>query len=61
MTKVNSMLGTIRRATNVANSNGLLQLFQTFVKPIILYCLPVWGNCDETSMNSIDKVIKRAL
>ena len=55
------MLDAIRRTTNVANSNVRLRLFQTFVKPIILYCLPLWGNCDEPSMNHIDKVIKRAL
>ena len=39
--KVNCMLGVIRCATNVANSNLRLRLFQAFVKLIILCCLPV--------------------
>ena len=53
--KVSSMLGVIKRAGNCANVNLWHRLFDAFVKPRMLYCLPVWGNSCEMSSNKLDR------
>ena len=59
--KVNCMLGAIRRADRCANANVRHRLFSVFVMPRLLYCLPVWENCDETSSHMVTNTLKRAL
>ena len=59
--KVNCMLGAIRRAGRCANANVRHRLFFVFVMPRLLYCLPVWGNCNETSSHMVNNTLKRAL
>ena len=59
--KINCMLGAIRRAGRCANANVRHRLFSVFVMPRLLYCLPVWGNCNETSSHMVNNTLKRAL
>ena len=53
--KVNCMLGTIWRAGSVVNVKARLQMYEAFVRPRLLYCLPIWSNCDKTTANELDK------
>ena len=55
--KVSNMLGTIRRAGNCVNANVRHGLFDAFVKPRMLYCLPVWGNYCEMSSKKLDRTL----
>ena len=59
--KVNYMLDAIRRARSIANAKAHLRMYEVFVKPRLLYCLPIWGNCGNTTANKLDKTIERAL
>ena len=59
--KVNCMLGAIRRADRCANANVRQRLFSVFAMPRLLYCLPVWGNCNETSSHMVNNTLMRAL
>ena len=59
--KVSSMVGAIRRGGNSANVNVQRRLFDAFVKPRMLYCQPVWGNCCEMWSNKLNRTLLWAL
>ena len=59
--KVNSMLGTIRCAGSRATANVCDHLFTALVMLRLLYCLPVWGNCNETAIHIFNNCVQKAL
>ncbi len=42
------------------NTNTRRQIFNGFVKPHLLYCLPVWGNTPLTCQRHFDKLLTKA-
>ena len=60
--KVNCMLSAKRWAqVDVPMLMCFIDCFLCFVVPRLLYCLPVWGNCNETSLHMVNNTLKRAL
>ncbi len=57
--KVNGRLGVLRRFGRVLNTKTRLQLYNAFVKPHLMYCLPVWGNCRVSNQHDFDRALRR--
>ena len=55
------MLGSIRRASNIASANVRHRLIAAYIMPRMLYCLPIWGNCSSLSANRLNRTLKRSL
>ena len=49
------------KAGNVANVTVRHRLFEAFVKPKLLFCLPVWGDGSQGSITKLCKTLTRAL
>ena len=58
--KVNGCLAVLRRCGCHQNANTRLWLFNAFVKPVLLYCLPKWGNCSARRVTALDKALLRS-
>ena len=60
---VNSLLkklGLLHRLSFTLPQNVLVSLYLSIIQPHIAYCLSVWGSCNKTTMNSIQKIQNRA-
>ena len=57
--KLSGRLGALRRLSPSLNFRTRLQLFNAFVKPVFLYCLPVWGNCSVACQHVFDRLLTR--
>ena len=57
--KLSSRLGVLRRLSQSLNFRTRLQLFNAFVKPVFLYCLPVWGNCSVACQRVFGRLLTR--
>ena len=55
--KVNGRLAVLRRCGRHLNANTRLRLFNAFVKPVLLYCLPGWGNCFARQVTALNKAL----
>ena len=53
--KMNGHLGVLRCFGQLLNYRSRLQLFNAFIKPVLTYCLPVWGNCPVLCQRAMDK------
>ena len=42
---MNGRLGVLKRFGQLINYKTRKQLFNAFIKPVLTYCMPVWGNC----------------
>ena len=58
--KVNGRLAVLRRCGRHLNANTCLRLFNAFVKPVLLFCLPVWGNYSARRVTALDKTLLRS-
>ena len=58
--KVNGHLAVLRRCGRHLNANTRLRLFNAFIKPALLYCLPVWGNCSARQGTALGKALLRS-
>ena len=52
--KISGRLGVIRRFGPSLNFRSHLQMFNIFIKPSLIYCLPVWGNCSLSCQHIFD-------
>ena len=59
--KVVSRQGVIRRFGRALDVRIRLRLYNTFIKPCFMYCLPVWGNASCGIVSQMDNVITRCL
>ena len=57
--KLSGRLEALRRLSPSLNFRTRLQLFNAFVKPVFLYCLPVWGNCSVARQHFFDRLLTR--
>ena len=55
--KLNRCLYVMRHFRAIVNFQIRLQLFNAFIKPVLTYCLPVWGNCPCTCIKDFDRSI----
>ena len=58
--KVNRLLGLIRRSFDHLDSDMLIKLFVTLVRPMLEYCNSVWGPSFIPDQRKIEKVQHRA-
>lgn len=58
--KLSGRLAVLRRLGGSLNTNTRRQIFNGFVKPHLLYCLPVWGNTPLTCQRHFDKLLTKA-
>ena len=57
--KMNGRLGVLKRFGQLINYNTRKQLFNAFIKPVLTYCMPVWGNCPVSCQHAFDKTLVR--
>ena len=58
--KLAPKLGLLHRLSFTLPQNVLVSLYLSIIQPHIDYCLSVWGSCNKTTMNSIQKIQNRA-
>ena len=58
--KLAPKLGLLHRLSFTLPQNVLVSLYLSIIQPHIDYCLSLWGSCNKTTMNSIQKIQNRA-
>ena len=61
ISKINKNIGYFYRARRILDQDQLINLYNSFVEPYIIYCLPIWGgyiNLDSPT-NPLTKTINR--
>ena len=59
--KLSKSIGIIKKAKQVLNKDCLLSLYYAFIYPYLLYCVIIWGACNQTTLDPIIRIQKRAL
>ena len=59
--KINGKLNTIRRFGRTLNSKTRVLAFNSYIRPHIENCLPVWGNTNATTTKAKDRVLQRTI
>lgn len=60
-TKISKSLSIINKAKIYLDENALRTLYRTLVLPYFMYCVEVWGNTYQCTIDSLVKLQKRAL
>jgi len=55
----NKIIGMIARNISSRDSEGMLILYKTLVRPIVDYCIPVWRPTARKDITKLEKVQKR--
>ena len=58
--KASKGIGILRRAKNYISQQSLLTIYQSLVQPYFDYCSLVWGNCNQTCNDKLQKLHNRA-
>ena len=58
--KTTKGIGILRRAKKYISQQSLLTIYQSLVKPYFDYCSLVWGNCNQTCKDKLQKLHNRA-
>ena len=58
--KVISMVGVLNRFGSTLNCDTRSKVFCVFVKPHLLFALPVWGNADTGNITAMGRTILQA-
>ena len=59
--KRNGHLRILRRFGQLLNYRLQLQLFNAFIKPVLMYCLPMWRNCPILCQRAMDRTLTRCV
>ena len=59
--KIHKSIGIIFKAKMYLNRKSLLSLYYAFLYPYMLYCIPVWGGSNATTLDPIVKAQKFAI
>ena len=51
----------MRKAKMYLNRESLLSLYYAFIYPYLLYCVIIWGGCNQTTLDPIIRIQKKAL
>ena len=58
--KASKGIGILRRAEKYISQQALLTIYQSLVQPYFDYCSVVWGNCNQTCKDKLQKLHNRA-
>jgi len=58
--KASKGIGILRRAKKYISQQSLLTIYQSLVQPYFDYCSLVWGNCNQTCKDKLQKLHNRA-
>ena len=58
--KASKLIGFLRRAKKYISQQSLLTMYQSLVQPYFDYCSLVWGNCNQTCKDKVQKLHNRA-
>ena len=59
--KIARSLGILYKAKKYLNKKSLLTLYNSFINPLFMYCIAIWGNAPITYLDSLFKLQKRAV
>ena len=59
--KISRALGILYKARKFFDKTTLLTLYNSFIHPLFMYCIAVWGYVPETYLDPLDKLQKRAV
>ena len=54
-------LGIIYQARQYLGTQILINLYNTFILPLLIYCLEIWGNACDSHLNPIIKLQKKII
>ena len=54
-------MAAIRRFSCSMNALKRMSAYNAFVRPHLIYCLPVWGNANATVTNEMNRTLSRCL
>ena len=57
--KISKGLGIIIKARKNLNRKVLVNLYNTFVFPYLIYCIEIWGNACDTHLDPLIKLQKK--
>ena len=60
ISKVNTSLSLLRRIKKYLNHKARLLYYNAYILPQYDYCCSIWGNCNQSLLNTILKLQKRA-
>ena len=58
--KISRSLGILYKARKIFDKSTLLTLYNSFVHPLFMYCICVWGNAPDIYLNPLVTLQKRA-
>ena len=58
--KFSQGIGILRRAKHYISQQSLVTLYKSLVQPYFDYCSLVWGNCNQTCKDKLQKLNNRA-
>jgi hypothetical protein len=58
--KANARVGMVKRCFNHLNTEALIVLYKTLIRPILEYCSSIWFPITQGQINNIEKVQRRA-
>ena len=59
--KINRNIGILYKCRNILDKDGLVNIYNSFILPYLLYCLPVWGGTIKSKNDIIVKVQNKCL
>ena len=59
--KVSKCVGILNKLKYYVPLSALITLYNSLILPYLSYCVPVWGNCNQSKMNSLIKLQKKSV
>lgn len=59
--KICKSMGILHRCKQVLNIDERINIYNSFILPYLLYCLPVWGGCIKSQNDEMVKIQNRVL
>ena len=59
--KVSKCVGILNKLKYYVPLSALVTLYNSLILPYLSYCVPVWGNCNQSKMNSLIKLQKKSV
>ena len=59
--KISRSLGILYKAKKIFVKKTLLTLYNSFIHPLFMYCICVWGNAPRSHLDPLLKLQKRAV
>ena len=59
--KVSKCIGILHKLKYYLPSSALVTLYNSLILSYLSYCIPVWGNCNQSKLNTLLKLQKKAV